>query len=605
MPYEAALLLCLLLMLALVVGLDLIRADVAAMIALLGLAGLQQLPGVTAFVDVEQLFFGFSSRTVIALIGVMIISEALVRCGFINIMADALMKLSRGSRSRLAMGLFSFVAVFSMAIQNAGAAAVAVPLVSRMAKKLNLEKRRLLMPVGHMVLLGGCCTLIGSSPLLMLNDLLPPGSESFGLLAPLPVGLALVLSGFSFSLWQYKRSLSQPVEAGPARDIQLRANYQLDEATRCYRWGEAEMGIESVNEFEDRFSVRVVATYSDQLQLSPPRDYSLPPLGYIALVGTNHKINEFETKSGLAPTRECAALRHALSSDYSGLVELILTPGSSLVGQRIRDLRLRHHYGLTPLGIYRADSLIEGDVRQLSLQAGDSLLAHVSWQELEQIQTSEDYLVLAPDKPESMVEPGLGTRTWVVLALVAACGVAMQPGVAFIMFFAAVALIAVGVLSPDRAYDAVSWRTIFMLACLMPFSQAMTASGASDWLASGTLLLLGSDANGLLVLLFFALLASILGQLVSNVAAAVILVPVAIQVGEMGGFDARGLVLLVGISVSNAFLLPTNQVTALIATAGNYRAKDFIQSGLPLTLIFCLVSVVVVALIYPDFFTGS
>jgi di/tricarboxylate transporter len=120
-------------------------------------------------------------------------------------------------------------------------------------------------------------------------------------------------------------------------------------------------------------------------------------------------------------------------------------------------------------------------------------------------------------------------------------------------------------------------------------------------MASGILLLLGSDANGLAVLLFFALLAAALGQLVSNVAATVILVPVAIQVSEIGGFDVRGLVLLVGISVSNAFLLPTNQVTALIASAGNYRSKDFIQSGLPLSLIFCLVSVVAVALLYPDF----
>ena len=601
MPYEAALLLCLLLLLALVVGLDLIRADVAAMIALLGLAGLQQLPGVVVFVDVENLFFGFSSRTVIALIGVMIVSEALVRCGFINVLADALLKMAQGSRSRMALGLFSVVATVSMVIQNAGAAAIAVPLVGRMGKKLNLDKRRLLMPVGRMVLLGGCCTLIGNSPLLMLNDLLPPDSESFGLLEPLPIGMALVLSGLVFSLWQFKRSLSQQPEAEPARDIQLRVNYQLGETTRCYRWGEAATDITSVNMFEDRFAVRVVATYSGALQLSPPRDYSLPPLGYIALVGTNLKLNAFEAESGLTPTQECAALRLALSPDYSGLVELVLTPGSSLVGQSIRDLRLRHHYGLAPLAIYRADSVIEGDIRQQTLQAGDSLLAHISWQELEQIQTSEDYLVMAPDKPESMVEPGLGARTWAVLALVAVYGVVMQPGVAFVMFLAAVALIAVGVLGPDRAYHAVSWRTIFMLACLMPFSKAMTASGASDWIANGMLLLLGSDANGLAVLLVFALLAAVLGQLVSNVAATVILVPVAIQVSEIGGFDVRGLVLLVGISVSNAFLLPTNQVTALIASAGNYRAKDFIQSGLPLSFIFCLVSVAAVALLYPDF----
>jgi len=128
MPYEAALLLILLSILALVVGLDLIRAIVAAMIALLGLAGLQQLPGVIAFVDIEELFAGFSSRTVIALIGVMIISEALVRCGFIYFMADGLLALAQESRFCLAISLFSAVAAVSMVIQNAGAAAMAVPL---------------------------------------------------------------------------------------------------------------------------------------------------------------------------------------------------------------------------------------------------------------------------------------------------------------------------------------------------------------------------------------------------------------------------------------------------------------------------------------------
>jgi di/tricarboxylate transporter len=601
MPYEAALLLGLLCLLAVVVALDVIRADVAAMIALLGLAGLQQIPGVTAFVDVEQLFYGFSSRTVIALIGVMIISEALVRCGFINSIADVLLRLAQGSRSHLASGLFFVIAAISMIIQNAGAAAMAVPLVSRVANKMGLEKRQLLMPVGRMILTGGCCTLIGSSPLLMLNDLLSAESKGFGLLAPLPVGLALVISALVFSIWQFRRSQSLPIKTGPGRDIQLRANYQLGDATRCYRWSGGANGFRTVSEFEDCYSVRVVATYSDQLQPSPPRNFTLPPLGYIALVGGDLELNEFESRNGLGPTQECAPLRHALSADYSGLIELLLTPGSSLVGQSIRDLRLRHHLGLTPLAIYRADGLVEGDIRAQILQPGDSLLAHISWRELEQIQSSEDYLVLAHDKPESMVAAGLGIRTAGILGLVAAYGVLVQPGVAFLMFAAAVSLVAAGVLGPDRAYHAISWRTIFMLACLMPFSNAITASGASDWLAGGILALLGADPSGIVALLFFAVLAAALGQLVSNVAATVILVPVAIQVAHMGGFDASGLVLLVAISVSNAFLLPTNPVSALIASAGNYQSKDFFRSGIPLTFIFCVVSVLVIALMYPSY----
>ena len=262
-----------------------------------------------------------------------------------------------------------------------------------------------------------------------------------------------------------------------------------------------------------------------------------------------------------------------------------------------------HHSRLTTNTIYRADGLIDGDIRQEKLQAGDTLLAHIAWQELEHIQGGDDFVVLAPDKPESTVAPGLGVRTWGVLLLIGSYAAWAQPGVAFVMFAAAASLIAVGVLDPERAYRAVSWRTIFMLACLMPFSQAMTGSGASTWLADGVMSLLGPEASGLKVLIVFAVLAAALGQLVSNVAAAVILVPVAVQVCALGGFDVRGLVLLIGISVSNAFLLPTNQVTALIASAGAFHGKDFLRTGVPMTLLFCAVSVTVIALMYPSYLT--
>ncbi len=601
MPLEAVLLLILLFTLAVVIGADIIRADVAAMIALLGLAALQQLPGVTPFVDVTQLFAGFSSRTVIALIGVMIISAALVRCGFINTLADGLLTLAGNSQSRLGSWLLVAVAGFSTVIQNAGAVTLAVPIVSRVAAKLGLENRQLLMPVGRMILLGGCCTLIGNSALLLLNDILPAGIEHFGLLAPLPVGLALVASGLLYNLFQFNLSLRQSTSTSPRRDIKLRAMYQLEEAIRCYHWLEPDFEIDSVAALEDRFKLRVVASYYDDLQLSPTRNATLPSRGYIALMGSGPQLTSFETATGLAATTACTPLQQALSTDYSGLVEMVLTPGSSLVGLPIRDLRLRHHFGLTPLAIYRADGLIEGDIRLEILQAGDTVLAHVSWQELEHIQDTDDFVLLAPDKPESPVEPGLSFRTWTILAVLAVYGLWAQPGAAFLMFAAAAALIAARVLEPEQAYRAVSWRTIFMLACLMPFSQAMTNSGASTWLAEGVMSLLNPQASGLVVLIVFALLAAALGQLISNVAAVVIPVPVAIQVCALGNYEAQGLILLIGISVSNAFLFPTNQVTAFIASAGNFHSRKFLRAGAPSSLIFCAVSVAVIAVMYPSY----
>ncbi|MFT5484204.1 MAG: di/tricarboxylate transporter [Halieaceae bacterium] len=599
MPFEAALLLSLLLALAIVIGMDLIRADVAAMAALLGLAVLQKVPGVTPFIDTAHLFDGFSSGAVIALIGVMIIGEALVRCGFINAVSDGLLALAKGNPTRLGVGLFTAVTAFSTVIQNAGATAMAVPIVSRVAGKMGLESRELLMPVGRMILLGGSCTLIGNSPLLLLNDLLPANIEGFTLLAPLGVGMALVVTGLLYTSFQFRRSMELSTAVGPRRDVQLRSRYQLDEATRCYRWTEHD--ITTVKDFEDHFNLSVVGTYSDQLQLSPTRNASLPPLGYLALLGPRENLAAFETSTGAKQTTECVVLRHALSADYSGLVEVVLTPGSSLVNQQIRDLRLRHHYGLNPLAIYRADGLIEGDIRAQSLQAGDTILAHIAWEDAELLPATDDFVVLAPDMPESQVATGLGLRTLAVLVSAVAFGLWAHPGVPFIMFAAAVALIAVGVLDPERAYRAVSWRTIFMVACLMPFSQAISSSGASAWLADGLMSLLGQDVNGIAVLLLFAVLSAIFGQLVSNIAAVLILVPVAIQVCALGNFEVQGLVLLVGISVSNAFLIPTNQVTALIASAGGYTSRDFLRTGAPISLLFCVVSVTMIALMYPSF----
>lgn len=600
MTVEIVLLLGLIGLLALAIGLDLLRADVAALLALMTLAGLQTLPFIDRYVEPSRLFIGFSSEAVVALIGIMILSEGFVRSGLIFALADRLADLGKGNVRRTIFLLFSGVSTMSLIVQNAGATSLSLPVASRLADRLNIENRQLLMPLGVFVLLGGTATMIGNSALLILNDLLPESLTPLAFFEAFPIAGAMFVVALVYYCFLPGNRYKIAHKKKDSRGAYLERVYRLHDDTRVYQWtGKIPLKPCTVKVLEEKYQLRIVALYNEDLILSPTRNYQVPNNSFIAVLSTTRSLDEFEKETGMSPRTDCKVLNRALSSDYTGIVELIVTPGSEFVGQSIRDIRMRHRFGFAPLAIFRGETILDGDIRQQELCAGDILLGHISWPDLNGLEAMDDFVMVAIDKPSTTVTMETQNKVIGILLFLLAYGLFVQPRLSILLMTGAVLMLGLRVITPEQAYRAISWRTIFMLSGLIPFSEAMMNSGTSTWLAHSFTNLLGEAPSGIVLLIFFSVLAALFSMLVSNVAAVIILVPVAIEVSQLLSLDPSGLILLIGISVSNVFLMPTNQVTSLIASAGNFHSRDFFRAGTPAAIGYLLITVAGIAVLYP------
>lgn len=584
----------LLLLMAAIVS-ERLRSDVAALSALLLLVLIQKLPGMGTIVDEARIFRGFASDAVIALISVMIISAALTRSGILHQLADSLLRISR--KPALGVGvLLGGLGMLSAGVQNAGATAMAIPVVRRYASRTGLNDNALLIPAGIMVLLGGCATLIGNSAMLLVNDLLPASSPRLSWWAPLPVGAVLVAVGIAYIGWRLKAAFH--FQTRPSAGVRFRDVYRLEDDIRLVRWSPRDHRPTTVGQLEERYALRLVGLFQDSLVMAPLRDRVVVAGSFLALMGSPARHEVLRGDPDVSVDCRCPPLARAISSDHAGVVELVLPPGSRLADKTLREIRFRHRFGLTPLAVYRDQGLLPGDIRVDPLHTGDTVLAYMKWRDLDRLPAMEDAVLISPVPPRPAPE-GVARRAALMLLLTVVLGLLLQPQLPVLMLLCALLMIVSGVLDIEEAYRAVSWQTVFMIAALFPLSDAMVDTGTSTGIATAAQWLLGPGASLVAVMLVCACAATLLALMVANVASVFILAPVAVELAQSYGHDPAMLVLLVAVCTANTFIMPNNQVNSLVAAAGGFRTADFLRSCWPLQLIFIAVSVAVFGWLYP------
>ena len=290
----------------------------------------------------------------------------------------------------------------------------------------------------------------------------------------------------------------------------------------------------------------------------------------------------------------------------SGVAEVVIPPGSSLIGKTAHDVVFRKTYGASMLAIHRGEetlSLVETEdhaptqIAEVPFQAGDTLVILATWEALTRLSRNRDFVVVTTDYPQEELRPK--KVIWAVLFFLVALGLILFSDLrlSLCLLTGACGMIVTGVLDIDDAYEAVSWSTVFLLASLIPLGQAVQTSGTAAWIAQQILLLLDgwpiwSLQAGL------AVLATVFTLIMSNVGATVLLVPLAISIAIAAGGDPAIFALTVAISTSNSFLIPTHQVNALIMGPAGYKVTDFVKSGGIMTILFLIVSLVVMNAVF-------
>ena len=579
-----------------------LRVDVTAVLVMvvLGLSGL---------VAANELFGGFASNAVMSIIAVMIIGSGLDKTGVMNRVARFILRRVGDSERRVNAMVALSVGGISGFMQNIGAAALFVPVVTRIASHTGMAVSRLMMPMGFAAILGGTLTLVGSGPLILLNDLMAtsaqqlPGTDlrPYGLFDVTPVGLSLLVAGVLYFVlagrWVLPNVTARKPQSDTLRFVKETYGVEGDLFEAAVHEGSRAIGMR-VEELEDTGSVFILAIRdASQLRVAPGRDVELQAGQTLALIGHRDDVDTFTERYGLAEQREgLEVFAEALAPSDAGIIEVVVRPGADVVGKRVREVAPRQTYGVNILAINRGDQVLREQLRDEPFQAGDILIVYSRWADLRRLEASGHVVVLGTYPREQPRFDKL-PRALFFFALALTLVIFTDLQLSLALMTGAIGMVVSGVLQMDEAYRAVSWKTVFLLAALLPLGLAVERTGTAAWIAQQTLVVVG-DVPAWTLILVIGALATVFSLVMSNVGAAVLLVPLAINIAVAMQLDPRLAALTVALATSNAFIIPTHQVNALIMTPGGYGVRDFVRAGGIMTLVFLIVMTAVLVLFY-------
>ena len=588
-----------------VIGVDEAAISIMVMLGLTSLLapimGLEK-----GLVDTEHLFDGFASNAVMSIIAVMVIGAGLDKTGMMSKVAGLILKVGGTTEKRIIPIVSGTVGVISSFMQNVGAAALFLPVVSRISARSGLPMSRLLMPMGFTAILGGTVTMVGSSPLILLNDLILTSNvalpadqqmQTWSLFSVTPIGLALMTTGIIYFVLAGKYVLpsvssdTQANKAGSAKYLEevYGVDYLLFEVNVP---GESPLVGQMLEEIETEHKIRIIAikaagsgTRSSRGDIS--RDLHITGDSVLGILCSPAHLKDFVDTFDLRIQKGLKAFSEVLSSSQAGIAEVVIPPGSSMIGKSAKDIWLRKTYGLAMVALHRDGvTHFEGEnIREMPMEVGDTLLVHTKWKDLAHHETDRNLVIVTTEYPREETRPNkvgwaalfFGLALFMVLFTDLRLSVALMTG--------AIGMVLSGVLKIEEAYESVSWGTVFLLASLIPLGLAVETSGTAKWIAEQTLLIVGG-MPAWVIQVSVAMLATFFTLVMSNVGATVLLVPLAVNIAIGVGENPAVYALTVAIATSNSFLLPTHQVNALIKGPGGYRVPDFMKAGVVMTFLF-------------------
>ncbi len=592
---------------------DIVRVDMVGllMMVLLPLSGV---------IEPSEAISGLSSNAVVAIIAVIIIGEGLDKTGAMNMVARKIIKYAGKSQVRIMAFISGTVAFISSFMQNIGAAALFLPATNRICRQLNVPVSRILMPMGFCAVIGGCLTLVGSSPLILLNDLMASWWENnaaiiqnqpfepFGLFSVTPIGFALVICAMAYFVLFGKYVL-------PDVSIKDEDYCLLDHDLECTYGKEIDSAFElkipntfvtkRLDELDIRpkFHSTVICIHKQGPTgaiykiLVPSRSDIIEPGDTIGVISNPDHVKKMAEQMGWILLSELNHLSETLSPDNAGVTEAIVPPRSELIGKTLHQVYFRKRYQVNPLAFYRMDNALFEEISETKIQAGDAFLLFGEWDKFHLLQNKKD-LAFSEHIQGEMMHPEKAGFAVASLALALILALVFEVQLSIALLTGAIGMILTHVLTLDEAYNGVDWMTVFLLAGLIPLGLAFEKTGGAHYLSTALTNAMQGFLTPFTLFLLIGLLTSFFTLVTSNVGATVLMIPLAMNMALHINADPRMAALLVAVAASNTFMLPTHQVNALIMRPGGYRVKDYVKAGAGMTILFIAVVMTMLVLFY-------
>jgi di/tricarboxylate transporter len=572
---------------AIMLVIDVIRIDIVAIGCMLAL-------GWTGILDPQEMFSGFSSNAVIAMLSVMILGRGIARTGIMDEFSKFIISKA-GTRKRNLVGLLSLSAgLLSGLIQNIGSAALFLPGIMQVSRRTKIPVSSLIMPIGFAAILGGTLTMVGSGPLILVNDLLRnEGHEAYNLFSVTPVGIVLLLSGIGYFLLFGSKILPKKEvgETGKTEQEKLVEKLNLPDNIKLLTVTESSLAGKTTEEagLWKKYHVNLLGIgKGDDVVYAPWRKTKFVEGQTLAVLGSVENIEQFSKDFQLEDVSKSRYFSDDFNPNVSGFAEVIIPPGSELDGKCIREYSLRKRYAVEPLILFNKGERVDGDFSDVEISSGDTLIVYGKWVKIKDLKESADFVVITAfdldKKDKSKTWPATGCFVFAITLAIVGFPISM----AFLT--GALCMVLTRVLNMGEAYEAIEWKVVFLLAGLIPLGLAMQKTGAATFLAESIMSVV-IDFHLIFIVLMVGVLSTVFSLFMSNVGAIVVLAPLVMGMAGIAEIDPRPLVLMAAVCAANSFILPTHQVNAFLMSSGGYRNADYIKAGSGMTILFLIITV--------------
>ncbi len=576
MTPEILLLLGLVLIALVLFSTEWVQADVVALGLVLTLI-------LTKVLTPREAFAGFGSDTVLMILGLLIMTAALLNTGVVEIVGKAILKRVGDNVKVLLAVILVLVAVLSAFISNTAAAAFFIPVVMGIAAKAKVSPSKLLLPVAFASILTSSVTLISTSTNLVVNGLMTnAGLKPMGMFELAPVGIPIAVVGLLYMYFVARHWIpdragkSDLMEEFGVRPYLTEVLIQSDSPLVGKPLGKANLGRDM-----DLNVIRIIRE-PDETHL-PSSGFLLKAGDVLLVEGVRANVLKVKDTTGLEIRADVTLSDPSLKSEDMALVEALIVPGSPLIGRTLRTVGFRERFGLQVLGLNRHGRNVLQKLARIPLRVGDVLLLQGRKTNIAAFDEERTFSVLnavnerRPDRPRAwrtvlIFIGALALATWNIVPL----AVAVLLG-AFLIFVTRC-------IPPAEAYREVEWRAVILIACMLALGSAMEKTGAAQYLASHVASWT-AQAPPVFLLGGFFLLTVGLTQPMSNQAAAAVILPIAVQTATQLGLNPRAFVMAIAVAASCSYLTPLEPACLMVYGPGRYKFTDFLRIGAPLVVV--------------------
>ena len=553
------------------------------------------------FVDVQELFSGFSNKAVITIGALFVLGHALLHTGLLDAAAEWLGR-RLGGRPWLGVGgLLLVVALMSGFLNNTAVVAIFIPMVMRLSDRLALSPSKVLIPLSYASIFGGTLTLIGTSTNLLVSSILEDaGLAALGMFELGRFGLIVLVCGVVYLLVFAPRLLPDRVDAKAMTGkyglgsylTEVRVTEQSDLIGHSFL--EARLNT--------RYGATVLAVLRDEKRfISNIATMALRAEDVLIVQAAVDDLMRLRKEQHLALLPDIKLTDEELSAGGLVMAEALVPPMSPMIGKSLQGVAFRNRFGGFVLAVRRLGETLREKIALARLRALDSLLMLIPEERLEALRVSEDLIVVSE----------LGHRFrrrrgwWQVLVLLPAVIVVASVGwldIEVAAVLAVIVLFLTGAVTPQHAYSSINWSVLFLIAAFVPVGLAIINTGTAAFLADQLLAvqdLVSPEIAPYVVLSLIYLATSLLTQMVSNNATAIIVAPVALSVAAALGVDSRPFIVAVCFAASAEFMTPMGyQTNLMVYGPGGYRFLDYVRFGAPLNLLFWLLATLLIPRIW-------